>query len=131
MKLKSAKYPNGQYANQTIHFPVIGDAQFDKDGNLEVELDEEKLEAFILLTKESFNFSTVEQVEKDIKKKEKEKKKKEKEQAELEKMLNEASGDELLELLKETGDKAFIERAINEAWNDNKLRAELKKKVAA
>lgn len=53
MKLTSLKHPTA-YAGQTVNFPVIGNATFEKDGTLEVE--DDKVEEFVELTYPSFAF---------------------------------------------------------------------------
>lgn len=53
-KLVSRKYNKGQYNGQTLNFPVIGQATFSDKGVLEVE--DDKVEALILLTETSFDF---------------------------------------------------------------------------
>lgn len=53
-KLISTKYTKGQYANQTITLPVVGNVVFDSDGNVEVPSD--KAQAVLLATKDSFAF---------------------------------------------------------------------------
>lgn len=53
-KLISTKYTKGQYANQTITLPVVGDVVFDSDGNVEIPID--KVQAVLLATKDSFAF---------------------------------------------------------------------------
>jgi len=123
IKLKSGKYTKGEYSNQKLNFPVIGYGTFDKEGNLEVEDDD--VEEFILLTKESFDFSVVaedggkEKTEEELKKEEDNKKLKD----DLDKMDIKA----LSELINDAG----IDRKKAATWTDQKLRKELYKKLAA
>lgn len=65
-KLKSLKYTKGQFAGQTLNFPLVGDVAFAQDGSIEVDGD--KLEEFLKITKDSFEFGLVDEEGQVIKK---------------------------------------------------------------
>lgn len=55
--LTSRIYVKGEYKNQTIILPFVGEVTFDKNGDLEVE--EVHVQAIVDATKDSFNFKKV------------------------------------------------------------------------
>lgn len=103
MKLFSKKYGQA-YATQTVHFPLIGNATFDKNGLLEV--DDEQAVKFIQLTEPSFDFKEyVRKGETGKIKKTKEELAEEKRNEELEKTLKDLeilTFEQLVELAKES-----------------------------
>ncbi len=64
-KLKSLKYIKGQFAGQTLNFPLVGDVTFAKDGS--VEIDDDKVEDFQKITKDSFEFGLVQEEDRELK----------------------------------------------------------------
>lgn len=118
-KLISQKYRNA-YAQQRVIMPVIGEVEFNEDGSLDVE--DDKVEALVESTKESFDF----QIEGD--KSKKDKKEDTAEVAEWREHLAKATSEELLAMAKEA-DLGKPEKVA--AMTDEKLRAELLKKITA
>lgn len=114
--LISQKYSKKEYAGQSVTFPVIGNATFDKDGNLDVE--EDQIEEFILATQESFDFEVSGVV--------KEKTEDEKALDEYKELLDIADEKELLTLVRETGDEKLIFKAA--AMSNEKIKKELVKR---
>lgn len=62
-RLSSVKFSRKEYAGQTLNFPLIGSATFDKDGILEVA--DDKVDEFIELTLTSFAFENLDAVEEE------------------------------------------------------------------
>ncbi len=138
-KLVSVKYPTA-YAGQTLNFPLIGSATFEKDGSLEVA--DDKVDEFIELTFDSFTFENLDTKEEEEENEEEEgtsegvpeqkvkvtkatgnkgKAAKEKEKKKMQEHLDSLNFKQLIELAKETD----IPQESLAAMTDKKLRKEL------
>jgi len=127
MKLISNKYPT-EYAEQTVTFPLIGQATFDKNGLLEV--DDEQVTEFLELTRPSFDFRKyIKPGDKVIKltKEEKEALKQEEENKAVKEQLESLNFEQLVTLAKEAG----IDLIKMEGATDGKLRKVLFEKMTA
>lgn len=128
--LESKKYDKGQYAEQTVQMPVLGEVTFEKDGTLQVE-DESLLEEFIEATLPSFNFQVKGAKKKVVKKGGDPQEPQDEEgddmtEGEIKAKLDAMSSNELSELVKSTPD---IDPVKAVAWSDARIRKELLKRL--
>ena len=94
--LTPAKVKGLAYAGQTVQFPVIGEVTFSQDGT--VDVDEDKVEAFVAKTFDSFGF-----YEKGASKPDALKQNQNEQYAELKEQLDALETEDLLLLAKESG----------------------------
>lgn len=113
-KLISKIIKPSENANRTIILPLIGEVQFDDNGELEVE--DDKVESVIALTTESFDFKVVGAPEPP-------KSEDDKEIEEYKELLEMVSETELLELVRDCGDPVLKEKAA--AMSNEKIKKAL------